>query len=511
MTDWTSGYVADIGYTYGYYNELLPQRMRMAFLDRGLAVPTLANACELGFGQGVSANIHAAASGTQWWGTDFNPSQAQFAQELAAASGAGARLFDQSFEEFCGRDDLPDFDFIGMHGLWTWVSDDNRRCIVDFIRRKLRPGGVVYVSYNTFPGWAQMAPVRHLLARHSEMTGRDSDTRVQRVGAALDFAEALLALKPGFARVNTQVADRFARLRKMDRSYLAHEYFNRDWAPMHFLEMADWLRGAKLDFACSAHYFDLVEPVNFTPEQQEFLRGVPDRMLREAVRDFLVNQQFRRDYWVKGGRTLPNPDKLAQTQAARLLLVTRRDAVGLKVQTPLGEAALNEDVYVPVLEAMAAQQPMTVAQVERAVARRKVNRSQLMQALIILMGKGDVQLVQGDEETARAKPHCEKLNRHLVGLARFSGDVTHLASPVTGGGFPVQRFHQLFLAARAGGAEGAEALADGAWEALKSVQQLIVHDGRTLEGEEESRAHLKEQAARFLADTLPTLQALQVA
>lgn len=26
MSDWTSGYVADIGYTYGYYTELNPLR-----------------------------------------------------------------------------------------------------------------------------------------------------------------------------------------------------------------------------------------------------------------------------------------------------------------------------------------------------------------------------------------------------------------------------------------------------------------------------------------------------
>ena len=30
MTDWTSGYVADIGYTYGYYLELNPQRVKEA-------------------------------------------------------------------------------------------------------------------------------------------------------------------------------------------------------------------------------------------------------------------------------------------------------------------------------------------------------------------------------------------------------------------------------------------------------------------------------------------------
>ena len=39
MTDWTAGYVADIGYTYGYYTELNPLRVRLAFLNAGLVPP----------------------------------------------------------------------------------------------------------------------------------------------------------------------------------------------------------------------------------------------------------------------------------------------------------------------------------------------------------------------------------------------------------------------------------------------------------------------------------------
>ena len=62
MNDWTSGYVADIGYTYGYYPELNPQRVKLAFLKAGLVAPNIRTACELGFGQGISTNIHAAAS-----------------------------------------------------------------------------------------------------------------------------------------------------------------------------------------------------------------------------------------------------------------------------------------------------------------------------------------------------------------------------------------------------------------------------------------------------------------
>jgi len=81
MTDWTAGYVADIGYTFGYYQELNPLRVKLAFLNAGLVCPEMGTACELGFGQGMSANLHAAASVTQWHGTDFNPAQAGFAQE----------------------------------------------------------------------------------------------------------------------------------------------------------------------------------------------------------------------------------------------------------------------------------------------------------------------------------------------------------------------------------------------------------------------------------------------
>lgn len=172
MTDWTSGYVAEIGYTYGYYAELNPLRMRLAFLNAGLVSPMTTTACELGFGQGMSVNIHAAASGIQWYGTDFNPDQAVFAQETAVVSGAGAKLYDEAFIEFCNRPELPDFDYIGVHGIWSWISDENRTIIVDFLRRKLRVGGVLYVSYNTQPGWAAMVPLRDLLTAHCKAMGQ---------------------------------------------------------------------------------------------------------------------------------------------------------------------------------------------------------------------------------------------------------------------------------------------------------------------------------------------------
>jgi hypothetical protein len=47
-----------------------------------------------------------------------------------------------------------------LHGIWSWVSEDNRQIILDFIDRKLKPGGVLYLSYNTQPGWSAFMPLR---------------------------------------------------------------------------------------------------------------------------------------------------------------------------------------------------------------------------------------------------------------------------------------------------------------------------------------------------------------
>ena len=289
MTDWTAGYVADIGYTFGYYAELNPLRLKLAFLHAGLATPDVGAACERGFGQGISTNLHAAASVVQWHGTDFNPSQASFAQELAQASGANAQLHDDAFADFCARPDLPDFDYIGLHGIWSWISDANRAVIVDFIRRKLKVGGVLYISYNTLPGWSTFAPMRHLLTQHATTLGAEGAGIVNRIDGALGFADKLLATNPNYARANPSVTERLGKVKEQNRHYVAHEYFNADWHPMYFADMAQWLAPAKLSYACSANLLDHVDAVNLTPDQQALLKEVPDAQLRETVHDYMVN------------------------------------------------------------------------------------------------------------------------------------------------------------------------------------------------------------------------------
>lgn len=511
MNDWTAGYVADIGYTFGYYTELNPLRVRQIFLHAGLKYPDVGTACELGFGQGMSVNLHAAASVTEWYGTDFNPSQAGFAQELAAVSGSGARLFDDAFASFAHRTDLPDFDYIGVHGIWSWISDENRAVIVDFVRRKLKVGGILYISYNTLPGWATFAPMRHLMTEHVEIMGSEGYGIINRINGALEFSEKLLTINPVFARANPQIAERIKKVKEQNRHYLAHEYFNRDWHPMHFATMADGLSPAKLSYACSAHHLDHIDAINFTGEQMAFLKDIPDAMFRETVRDFIVNQQFRRDYWVKGARKLSALEQVELTRALRVILTVHRADVSLKVNGTVGEATLNDSVYNPILDLLADHKIKTLGQIEQAMKGTEITLPQIIQSVMVLAGSGQIVMVQEENVIARAKKTTDKLNNHIMSKAAGSGDITYLASPVTGGGITVGRFQQLFLLAMSRGKRQPSDCAQFVWQILAAQGQKIVKEGKPLETGEENIKELTEQAVTFFEKQLPILKALQIA
>ncbi len=511
MSDWTAGYVADIGYTYGYYTELNPLRVRLAFLNAGLVPPEVGAACELGFGQGISANLHAAASLVQWAGTDFNPAQAGFAQELAHVADSGAQLLDEAFDQFCHRADLPEFDYIGLHGIWSWISDENRSVIVDFVRRKLKVGGVLYISYNTQPGWAAMVPMRDLLTEHAEVLGSDGAGIVTRIDAALDFADQLLAANPTYARANPQIADRIKKIKEQNRHYVAHEYFNRDWQPMAFARMAQWLAPAKLQWACSANYLDAIDAVNLTSEHQALLASIPDPMFRQTVRDFCVNQQFRKDYWVKGARQLSALEQAEALRALQVILVHPRADVSLKVTGSLGEATLQEAVYGPILDQLADHKPRTIGDLERALQPDGISFAQLVQAMMVLSGAGVLLPAQEESVVAQASKRTRPLNTHLMMKARSSTELNYLASPVTGGGVTVPRFQQLFLLAGQHGQEQPAQWASFAWAILSMQNQRLVKEGKALEAPQDNLAEFTRQAVEFAQKQLPILKALQIA
>ena len=313
MHSWSEGYVVDTNYTHSFIEELNPTWIVFAMVQRGFAPPSYRkfNYCELGFGQGFGTNLFAAIHPQgNFWGTDFNPSHACHAERLAnAAKCNNVHFFDKSFEEFLDID-TPQFDFIVLHGIYSWVSRKNQKIIVEILRRKLKFGGAVYMSYNNLPGWGSAMPLQKLMIEYAEQS---KEPAINRMDKTIDFIEKLKKLNAGFFATNPLLEQRLNQIlefRNSKSNYLVHEYFSEHWQPLYFFEVAEHLAEAKLTFATSANIGDQFFSQRFNKEQVELLSEINTPELRETVKDYLINPYFRKDIFIKGGYKLSVQEKL---------------------------------------------------------------------------------------------------------------------------------------------------------------------------------------------------------
>ncbi len=496
MIEGADGYRTDIGYVYGYHGELNPLRVRLAFLNAGLQPPEIATACELGFGQGVSLVLHAAASPVQWHGTDINPAHAAYARTLAMASGTPVDIRHDSFVDFSGRD-LPAFDYIGLHGVWSWISDGNRATIVEFVRRHLKPGGVLYTGYNTLPGWAAFSPLRHLMVEHANRPGSAHRPIAERIDDAVDFSDRLLAAEPAFARDNPGTTARIKAARDEDRPYLAHEFFNRDWQPMHFTDVARALAPAGVGYVCAADYSDHLEAAGWSASQRSLIEEADDAGLRETVRDMIANQRFRRDYWVRGAKRLSAAERTEALRLQRVIAVAHPLDFPFKVKAALALSLVEpgEAVCGSVIERLADGKAWSLGQIEQALQPKGISIGQIAQAVVLIASNGLIEAAQEDATTARVRSRTDRLNAHLIAQAGTSDNVHALASPVTGGGIHASRKELLFLAEVLQGRRRPDDWAGHAAKVLATGASIV---------------DLTAAAHAFATDRLPLLRALQV-
>lgn len=512
MSDWTDGYFTSSTYTYGYYNELSPTYQKFCLLANGLDSPEIDENtayCELGYGQGVSINIHAASTVGKYFGTDFNPTHASHANELCNASGCGAKFFDDSFEQMLNRDDLPQFDFISLHGIWSWISTENQKHIVEFARRFLKPGGVFYNSYNCFPGWAPNSPMRELLILHDKFAENESNT-YKRVEDALNFVDRLIKANPAYVQRVPSFAATFENARKHNHDYLAHEYLNRDWICMYFTDVLEFLSDAKLEFGCAATLSDVFDNLNLPKEAVDFLNSIQNPIIREQSKDYFVNRQFRKDIFVRGARKLNAFERRERIFDTPFVLTTVGD-VSASFQTMRGNATMNEPVLNRVVEYLREHDYAPKRFADFAKNNRDINPIMLVEMLIILVDRKIISPCQSENFAKQVKPHCDALNLHLYERAKFSNNISFLASPLTGAGVQLGRFDQLFLQLSKRGKKSAEEVAKMVWDIISAQGQVLMKEGKKLDTAEGNIAEIKNMAQNFLDKQLPILKALQIA
>jgi hypothetical protein len=287
-----------------------------------------------------------------------------------------------------------------------------------------------------------------------------------------------------YFRGNPTIAERLKKISQEDRSYLAHEYFNRDWRVMAFSDVARWLDEAKLTFVASAHLLDHVEALNLSEIGHKFLSSISHSVLRQSVRDYFVNQQFRRDVFAKGTRKLSPLEQMEAFRRQVFVLAMHADDVPMKVIGSLGEATLSEQLYRPIIQALADDRyaPKPMEQIAAHPRLSSMPLPQVAQALIVLTGAGCVYPAQ--TPTSQGKARCAALNRYICEQARSGANLSFLASPICASGISVSRFQQLFLLAGQNGRTLPKDQAQFVWNLLAAQGQRIIKDGKTLESAE---------------------------
>lgn len=502
MSKWSEGYVTGIEYTISFFHELTPDNLRFALLQQGLATPRgPVSYLELGAGHGLTANLVAAVNpDVEVVAVDFNPAHISGARALAEKAGTrNVTFLERSFEELARDDSLQSFDFIVLHGVYSWVSEANRGYIRDIIRRNLKPGGVVYVSYNAYPGWSSGATLQRVLRDGGAIGGGEI---TQQIGQGVRLLNRLKELNAGFFAANPGAAVRLEDLQKRPLSYLAHEYMNSDWDAFFFSDVARAFGETKVTYGGQAALAAQTDVLNFTADQRQFLASIPDPVFRELARDVILNTSFRRDIYLRGATALSRQVQKDLWNDQRFLLLRDAAEVPRKINARVGEISLHADVYDPVLAALA-RGPQTLAELVTDADVSRIPWEQVVEALHFLSLVGAVHLAQpaaGEEErTARARA----FNAAIVERVKAGDSIQVLASPVTGSGIGLDNLSQLLFAAHASGIEDKAAFVR---QQLRDKGHTLLKDGAPIENEAAEAEHLRAAIASFENDTFKILQ-----
>lgn len=512
MSDWTEGYVTDVDYTYGFYREMAPHAMRFALHAGGYESPPDegCTVCELAFGQGAGLALLAAANpDSRFWGNDFNPTHVAGARTLAEEAGlSNIDLSDASFAEMLDREDLPLFDWITLHGVWSWVGRENWAHIIEFARRRLKVGGALYVAYNTMAGWAPLHPLRELMHRACAPGATSATTSKARIDMAMKMVDRLMEVPSSHMSRTRQVKERMATLATSDRAYLAHEFLNRHWEPIYFGEMAELLGGAKLTWAVHGNPLHNIDAMCHHPALQKLLDETSDPLLRETLRDIGLSMPFRRDLFVRGPRRLARDVQLRLLLSRDYVLQQPREQCSLAAAAPAGKVQLQPSTYEPLLDRLARG---------RTPARELAGLDgfggaegsiRLVRALVVLVGLGYVSPCASVDAGERAQASVQRFNDRQLRrvLGGSEEDFPWLASAATGSGIRQTRIEQFAAALHRQRGGDAATTVPAAVEAMLSRGMLPMKEGQLLQDPALARAEL-EQAVRVWAEQQRPLMA----
>jgi len=502
MVDWGKGYVTDTEYFELFHHPLTPQHLALTAMFNGFEPPEIDGGftyCELGCSRGLTSLILAAVNPKGvFHAIDFNPASIAHAESRARAARLSNITFhERSFETLTEPSTgLPMFDMVTMHGVWSWITPELQRAIVAFLRSHLKPGGFVYVSYNALPAWSDAIPVRRLLQELAATQRTRSD---QAAGSAMVMMNRLAELKI----IPPRFQDGLKRLNDAHShglTYLVHEFLPAGWAPYYFADVARALAEAKLSYVGSANLLHNFWELALNEEQRALISEVQVPEIRETLKDFRINNQFRLDIFVRGARPVADARRLALLSALSLALVAPVPDV-FDIADPTGER-LRPD-------------PVVFKRIFDALQTGPRSVGELLSLAAVPMGARELVATLLDSGLARLwrKPNSDAIDA----AARFNetlretpfSQAATIAVPTLGLGLMLSPTEfAIYTTLCRGEAPDATAIATRILSRWRSDGIRPAVDGRPVANEEEALDVVTRECATKIAKNVPIWRAL---
>lgn len=428
-------YVRDIPYPHHFQREVTPVWMTSLATALGVNGPDITQAyswCELGCGQGLTALITAAANPQgQCTAIDFNPQHIAHGQALASAADlSNLRFIEADFLTLNTQNPelQPEYDFIVLNGVYSWISEAERAAIRCFIQQRLKPGGLLYLGYMCQPGMAFLAGLRSLLRTHVEHL---SGSAAQRLHTALGLLERMAEAKAGFFVEHPQAVEYVRRARQYDPAYLVHELLNPHWDSLPVAQvMAELEADAGCYYIGSATPLENIDVLSIPGNLLPLMDSLKTVAERESFKDLARNQSERRDLYQKGHHPLDTDQHRARLCEQVITALSGAPQQGsLRFDTRIGPLEGAADLFGPILQALA-EAPQSFADLLDIPALQH-QRDLINPAVQMLLWAGIAHPLLPGTVSAEA---CRRLNRILCERSLTTERYGYLTAPALGSG-----------------------------------------------------------------------------
>lgn len=186
------------------------------------------------------------------------------------------------------------FDYIIVHGIWSWVPDAVKDKIFSICRNNLTEHGIAYISYNVYPGWKRQEQLREIMY----FAGRDvlEEPLEARTRKGLDALKALAEILENDKGLGG--GGKLPAIQKIlnhNFYYIAHEYMEAFNDPIYVNGFIEWANRHRLAYIgdTDLHVSFVSWMAEHTRERILALAG-GDYIAKEFYSDILSDRQFRR-------------------------------------------------------------------------------------------------------------------------------------------------------------------------------------------------------------------------